>query len=261
MDKKKTGVFLSGDSLSEYVYNKLVKYTDVVPFSFEKIHFAKSRTFRFGDIAGILALLKKEGAGQLVMIGRIPPFFLFGKGMHLSGATFLGRQDKWQGESIMASAADFLEKEGINIVPLTTVLKELLAGNKVYTKAKPGESGLKDIRLGAALIKSLLPYRAGQAVAVKKGMVIAVEGVEGTDLMIERAGSYCKNFAVVKFAGRGKDKRFDLPVVGPGTIKVMAKAGGNILAVEAGKTLLLEEEKTVALCNRNGIVLAGIKGG
>jgi len=257
MDKKKTGLFLSGDSLSEYVYNKLAKDGDIVSFAFEDIPFAESSRFRFGDVAGIMALLKKEKVGRLVMIGRIDPSSLFKGEIQDSGKSFLKGQAGWQGEALLASAASLLEKEGVRVLPLTQVLGELLAESRVYTAEKPDRNQLCDIDTGISLINSLSCYRAGQAAALKNGMVIAVEGIEGTDSMIKRAGGYCKGFTVVKLAGRGKDERFDLPVIGPGTAEAMKRAGGKVLAAEAGKTVIFEKEKTVSLCEENDIILLG----
>jgi len=92
-------------------------------------------------------------------------------------------------------------------------------------------------------------------------MIVALEGIEGTDEMIRRAGKYCgqRGFVVVKIAGENKDERFDMPVVGPQTAKVLKTAGGKVIAVEAGKTIILDEEKTMKLCNENRIKFLGVK--
>ena len=89
-------------------------------------------------------------------------------------------------------------------------------------------------------------------------MIIAVEGIEGTDEMIKRTGKYVENFVVVKIAGGKKDERFDLPVVGPETIKTMVEAKGKIIAVESGKTIIFDKEKVINQCKKAGITFLGI---
>ncbi|HNS32895.1 MAG TPA: UDP-2,3-diacylglucosamine diphosphatase LpxI [bacterium] len=257
--KGKTGLFVSKDALSEYVYRVLEKSNDVFPFSFEEIPFAESRIFHFGDISGIIAALKEADVRRLAIIGRIPASRLFGKDMQASGKLFLERESTWKGENLMAGIAAMLEKEGIKVLPLTPLLKEILAREIVYTEKQPDKQHLADVKTGISLLGSIMSFRTGQAAAVKNGMVIAIEGIEGTDSMIKRAGEYCRDFSVIKMAGRGKDERFDIPAVGPQTVKAMADSGAAILAIEAGKTILLDKEKTVSLCEENGIILAGVK--
>lgn len=258
--ERTTGLFISNDSLSAYVYKTIAKDCRVLCFSFEEIPFVKSQVFEFGDICGIASMLKKENVKQVAIIGRISPSKLFSQDIHCSGKFLLEKETQWQNENLMLKTTCWFEQQGIRLLPLTDLLKEIIAVKKVYTKKKTDKQQKKDITTGISLLKSLIPFRTGQAAVVKKAMVIAVEGIEGTDAMIKRAGEYCKDFIVVKMAGSNKDERFDLPTVGPTTIETMSEAGGKVLAIEAGKTILFEKEKTVALCEKNNIVLIGIKG-
>jgi DUF1009 family protein len=255
---RKIGVFISDDRLSEYVYKKLSGAGATCPFSFSSVGFTESAAFKPGDVNGILLYLKKENIKELVFIGRISPETAFAGNLHVSGSALLEKAGLLQGERILGGLTSYLAKEGIKVLPLTGVLAEELALEKVYTQAPPGENELRDVNIGGALLRDIMKYRAGQSAALKGGMVIAVEGVEGTDRMIKRAGGYCRDFTVVKIAGENKDPRFDIPVVGPETIKNMKDAGGRLLAVEAGKTVVFDEEKTVSMCDESGITLMGV---
>ncbi len=258
---EKTGLFVSSDSLSEYVYKKLSADCEVYPFSFSPVNFAESAVFPFGDISGILSHFKKTGINKLVFIGSISPGLLFKNKMHVSGKEFLDKSGLWQGERILADLIAYLAKENIDVLPLTEVLREELAEEKIYTDISPDASERSDIEIGTALLKDLMKYRAGQCAAVKNGMIVAVEGVEGTNEMIKRAGMYCgnKGFTVVKIAGGKKDERFDIPVIGPETAEALKSAGGSVIAVEAGKTIILYKEKVAAMLNESGIKLLGVR--
>jgi len=258
---EKTGLFVSNDGLSEYVYKKLAEKYELYPFSFSPVNFAASAVFSFGDITGLFAYFKKTGINKLVFIGSIPPRLLFKNEIHVSGKEFLEKSGLWQGERILSDLVAYLAKENIEVLPLAQVLSEELAEEKIYTGIPLDAREQSDVEIGTALLKDIMKYRAGQSAAVKNGMIIAVEGVEGTNEMIKRAGiySYNKGFAVVKIAGCNKDERFDLPVIGPETVEVLKSAGGSVIAVEAFRTVILYKEKTAAMCSESGIKLLGVR--
>src|SRR5262249_25678127 len=103
----------------------------------------------------------------------------------------------------------------------------------------------------------------GQSVAVKEGTALAIEAIEGTDRAILRAGELCRagSFVVVKVAKPQQDMRFDVPTIGCSTIESMHKAGGRVLAIEAGKTIVIDQEQTVALGDRLGIAIVAVVDG
>jgi len=96
---------------------------------------------------------------------------------------------------------------------------------------------------------------------VKNRSVIAVEGIEGTDEMIRRCGRYCSDFTVAKAMRTGQSTRFDMPVIGPDTVRALAQARGKVLAVESGRTIITEETKTITIANENRIVILGYQAG
>src|SRR5262249_29422948 len=134
---------------------------------------------------------------------------------------------------------------------------ELLVRDGVLTRRPPTASEEKDIAFGWALAREMGRLDVGQSVMVRERAGLAVEAIEGTDRAILRAGEPCgrTGFVVVKVAKPGQDMRFDVPTVGRQTIESMRTAGARVLAIEAGKTILLDEAETVALADRYGIAI------
>ena len=255
-NNEKIAIFLSNDKFSEYTYKKLKRKFILFPFSFEKIDFTKSKIFSPYKFSKIVEFFEKEKIKKLLLIGKISPSILFkGKFDFLSNKIL--PSNNWKGEKIVKNIIAFLENKGIETLSLKKIFNDELAEKKVYC-GKVDKKDKKDIETGYAFLKDVEKYRCGQSVSVKNGMIIAVEGIEGTDGMIKRTGKYVKNFVVVKIAGKRKDDRFDLPVVGPETIKTMVKAKGKIIAVESGKTIIFDKEKVINQCKKAGITFLGI---
>jgi DUF1009 family protein len=129
--------------------------------------------------------------------------------------------------------------------------------NGVLTRRPPTRSEEADIAFGWELAKEMGRLDVGQSVAVKERTVLAVEAIEGTDSAIVRAGALCRSggFVVIKVAKPQQDLRFDVPTVGCSTVETMRRAGGRVLAIEAGKTILIDQEDTLALANRYGMTI------
>jgi DUF1009 family protein len=128
------------------------------------------------------------------------------------------------------------------------------------TRRRPTAREEADIAFGWDLAKEMGRLDVGQSVAVKERAVLAVEAIEGTDRCIERAGQFCRagNFVVVKVAKPQQDMRFDVPTVGRATVETLYRAGGRVLAVDAGKTILLDPDETVALADRYGLTIVAL---
>jgi len=134
---------------------------------------------------------------------------------------------------------------------------ELLVQAGILTHKSPSAREDTDIAFGWDLAREMGRLDVGQSVAVKNRSVLAVEAIEGTDRAIARAGELCPagGFVVVKVAKPQQDMRFDVPTVGCATIESMHKAGGKVLAIEAGKTILIDSDQTIALANRYGLCI------
>ena len=152
-----------------------------------------------------------------------------------------------------------LADEGIHLVDSTLLLKPLLATAGVLTKRKPSGDEERDIAYGRRIANTLAGLDVGQSVAISDGACVAVEAMEGTDAMLERAASLVngKPLRLVKVSRRRGHLLFDVPVAGPGTIAVMKKTGATALAVDAGRTLLLDREAMLQQANDSGIAIAG----
>src|SRR5205814_4313060 len=161
-------------------------------------------------------------------------------------------------ESIFTAIADELKKADVDLLPATTFLEDNLAAKGLIAGAKLSRTEEEDVDLGWSVAKEIARLDIGQTIIVKNGTVLAVEAFEGTNDAIKRGGSLAREDAVmIKVAKPNQDMRFDVPVVGVETIKVAAEAKLRVIAVESGKTLLLESDKVVALAKRSGISIIG----
>ncbi len=166
------------------------------------------------------------------------------------------RDDSLAGAIVAEFAA-----EGIHFAPPTDYVPELLVKPGRLTRRGPSEWQEKDVAFGWQIAKEMGRLDIGQSVAVKDQAVMAVEAVEGTDECIRRAGSLCRagGFTVVKVAKPQQDMRFDVPTIGLRTLQTMVEAGGKVLAVEAGRTILLDQADVIEFANRHGLIIVAIE--
>ena len=130
------------------------------------------------------------------------------------------------------------------------------------TNNQPNNSQLKDIQFGWQMAKAMGSLDIGQTVVVKNQAVLAVEAIEGTDQCIARAGQLCSGgFTVVKVAKPNQDMRFDVPTIGVGTIETIAREGGRVLAIEADRTIILEQTETVRIAEKLGVAIFAYQDG
>ena len=169
------------------------------------------------------------------------------------------RKENKQSETLLVALADELASAGIILEDSTMHCKEHMATTGAMTETLPGSSVKDDIEFGFSLVKKLAAFDIGQAIAVKERDVIAVEAIEGTAEMIKRAGKLCPKggWTLIKVAKTGHDLRFDVPCVGPDTIKDLAENGSKCLVLEADKTIILDKDQTIELANKLGIILLG----
>jgi len=216
-----------------------------------------------GQLGKIIRVFLRAGVTEAVMAGGIRKARLFiNFRPDLRGARFLARVRKRDDDALLRGIADELAEDGISIVDSTVCVPEIVAGEGVLTGREPSPAQWEDIRLGFSLAKETGRLGIGQTVIVKDRVVVAVEAVEGTDAAIQRAGSLTKSgCVVVKVSKPGQDLRFDVPAVGVDTIQNLHKAGGVVLAVEAGKTILLEKEELLRTAEQLGISVVAVGAG
>lgn len=212
--------------------------------------------------------LKKHSVTRTIMVGRVAKSRLFTPWRILKYLPDwrairiyywrLRRRDKLN-DSILTAIADELASGGIILENSTMYCKQHLAESGLITKSQKPIVAEDDIEFGWQMAKKLAELDIGQAVAVKEREVIAVEAMEGTAEMIIRTGQLCKagGWTLVKVSKPNQDMRFDVPCVGPETIKNLAENGGKCLVVEAEKTIIIDKPETVASANKLGITILG----
>jgi DUF1009 family protein len=208
-----------------------------------------------GQLGRLIRCFKDAGAEEAVMAGQITPTRLFAKvAFDARGLkVFAGLKDR-KADTIFAAVGDELAKESIRLVDSTRYLDEHLPAEGVLTRTRPTPEQLKDVALGADVARALGALDVGQTVVVKNRAVVAVEAIEGTNETIARAGRLGgAGVVVVKMAKPNQDMRFDVPVVGPKTVEVMAEAGAALLTIEAKRTFVVDESATIAAADAHGI--------
>ncbi|MHB0957451.1 MAG: LpxI family protein [Pirellulaceae bacterium] len=173
---------------------------------------------------------------------------------------FVARTKDRRDDTLMTTLIEAYAQDGITFAPPTDFAPELLVKLGSLTGRKPTSAQQKDIAFGWHLAKELGRVDVGQTVVIKGLSAIAVEAVEGTDACIRRAGELCPQggFTVVKVAKPQQDMRFDVPTIGLGTLRSMVQAGGQVLAVEAGKTIVVEEARVIDFAKRHRLTLIAV---
>jgi len=168
-------------------------------------------------------------------------------------------QDKKDDTLLLAVIREF-ERDGLKFESALDYCPELLVKHGFLTKRRPTDAQWRDIHFGWQLAKEMGRLDVGQSVMVNNTAVMAIEAIEGTDRAIRRAGELCRRggFTVVKVAKPQQDRRFDVPTVGVQTIKTMHEAGGRVLAIEAGQTILLDQADVIELADKLGITIVAV---
>jgi len=163
-------------------------------------------------------------------------------------------------DTLLLRLIDEFAVDGLRFESALGFCPELLARPGILTRRKPTTSEEGDVAFGWSLAKEMGRLDVGQSVAVKERAVLAVEAIEGTDRAIRRAGELCRSggFVVVKVAKPQQDMRFDVPTIGRSTIETLHRSGGHVLAIEAGKTILLDQTESIALADRYGIAIIAV---
>jgi len=212
---------------------------------------------RVGQLGALLRTFRREGVTEAIMVGKVQMTHLFGRVRpDLRGARLFARLRDRRGDAILEGVAEELAKEGITLRRCTDFLGGILLAPGVLTRRAPTASEREDIRIGREIARTIAALKIGQTVVVKRGTVVAVESIEGTDAAIRRGGALGKDGVVVVKASRSDhDFRFDVPVIGRSTVEVLREVRGRVLAVEAGRTLCPDREEMVALADEGGITI------
>lgn len=224
------------------------------------------QTMRMGQLGACIQFFKKNGVSRVIMAGRVQHTSIFSNIVpDLRGAKFLATLKTMQTKNILSRLIDEFKKDGIEFASSASFLEDFLPEKGVLSKRQPTEEEQKAIDFGFQTAKQIAGMDIGLTCVVSQSAVIAVEGMEGTDRCIRRAGELVKEgaekkaaVAVVKVARPNQDNRYDLPVIGKGTIESVVQAGFSVLAFEAGKTLVMDLEEVVALADKHKICLCAV---
>jgi len=251
VEAKKMGYYVVGIALQPPADESLRPVAD----EFHKV--------RIGSFGGLLALLKKLSVTEAVMAGKIPKKLLYENKKSLipdiqAVKLIFSLKDRAD-DSIMKAVVKELEKNNVKVHMTTTFTRDLMAPEGVLTRQKPSKDDMKDIEFGWAIAREIGKLDIGQTVVVKKMAVMAVEAIEGTDEAILRGGSLAqKDAVVIKVSKPQQDMRFDVPAVGHDTLGSMKKVGAKVLALEAGKCIIVDKDHFLKEADKAGISVIGI---
>jgi len=213
-----------------------------------------------GQLGKIIRAFQTAGVTEAVMAGGIRKIKLFGNFRpDLRGARFLAKAKSREDDALLRGIADELADDGIQILESTLCLSHIISTPGVLTRRAPRRGEWDDIRLGYQTAKEVGRLGIGQTVVVKNQVIVAVEAVEGTDAAIQRGGALAKaGCVVVKVSKPQQDLRFDVPAVGLDTVRCLHEVDAAVLAVEAGKTILLDKENLLRQADCYGISVVGV---
>jgi len=243
-----------------------VGLNDISPKEIEQ-YAVKTGWFRLGNVDGPIAFLRESGVKQALMVGSIPHVNIFGGVLpdFRAAKLLLKLRDK-KANAIFAAVAEEFAADGIELVSTATLLEHLLVKPGLMAGKNPDADTMKTAAYGWRAAKAIAALDIGLTVVLRDQTVIAAEGMEGTDECIRRAGQLTKgrggsSLTVVKVARPDQDMRFDLPVAGARTLRVMKDSGASTLVLEAGKTLILGMEEFLAAAKETGITVLGADDG
>ncbi|MBC7924164.1 MAG: UDP-2,3-diacylglucosamine diphosphatase LpxI [Bryobacteraceae bacterium] len=225
-------------------------------------HAPRTYWISLGELSKLIEILKREQITEVLFCGQVKHTKIFSaiRPDWRLAKLLLSLREK-NTDALIGGVAKVLADEGISLGDSTRLLKPLLAEERVMTRRKPDHEEERDIGYGRRVATALAGFDVGQSVAVAERACVALEAMEGTDAMLQRAASLVngKALRLVKSSRRRKHLQFDVPVVGPDTIRAMQQTGTTALAVDAGRTLLLDKAEMLSLADVAGISVIGLK--
>jgi len=215
-----------------------------------------------GQLGGMIQAFKAVNVEAIIFAGKVRKLHLFRNFRpDLTAIKALARIPDRKDDTLMNAIADEVIKAGIKVLPQTEFAGDMLASEGLLFGPKPAKAAFHDMDFGYIQAREIAALDIGQTVVVQDRAILAVEAIEGTDEAIARGGSMGNGKAVVvKVAKPNQDLRFDVPAIGPDTIEAMHTSGCKVLAIEAGKTLILGRHKTEEVAWRYEISVFGIRG-
>lgn len=221
----------------------------------------KVYSFGCGQLNAIKKTLVEEGIKQLTFLGKVSKTMIIKRPKFDATALALMKEmPRLNDDAVMLKIIEELEKLGVTILDQTIFIKSLMVQKGTLTKCEPTDEEKIDIEYGYKTAYEIGKLDIGQSVVMKDKMVLAVEAIEGTDKCIKRGARLARGrgAVVVKVAKPQQDKRFDIPTVGPRTLKVMKHYGARVLALQEGETIIVDQEKMIAYADKNNMVIVAV---
>lgn len=217
---------------------------------------------RVGQLGRMIEVFRERGVKECVMLGQLAPRNLFDIRPDFRAMSLLFKIKEKNAHTLFGAVADELAKEGVTLIEPLRWLGPWLPEPGYLVGPKMNAEQAEDVNFGLRLAKEVSRLEIGQSVVVKKGTILAVEAFEGTDGCLQRGGQLAGRdgkAVAVKVAKDGHDLRFDIPCVGPKTIEVCRESGIAVVAIEAGKTLLLDQPEMEVLANKFSITVTAVR--
>lgn len=216
-----------------------------------------------GEIQKAIDAMHRNNVGKVVMAGPIQRPALSSLALDTRALKMLakGGLKVFGDDGLLSLVAKEIEKEDIKIIGIEEILSGVLTKEGLLAGPAPTKNSWDDIKRGLHVLNNLGPCDVGQSVAVQEGLVLAVEAIEGTDKMIERAGGLKRNVSgpiLIKISKVNQDKRVDLPTAGPETVNNAIRAGFQGLALEANNSLLLDKDRVLKIAEKNAFFVIGV---
>ena len=224
-------------------------------------HATKVYWIKIGELGKLFNILKNENVTEAIMAGQIRPIHLFKPWLKKDKVLtdILKKVKDKRGDSLLIALARELEKRDIKLLDSSFLLKECLASKGLLTNRRPTDSELDDIEFAKKIAKEIARLAIGQTIVVKNRAILAVESIEGTDAAIRRAAKLGgSQTVVVKVSKPNHDMRFDIPIIGLKTLKILKKSKVKVIAIEAQKTLLIDKKTLIDQANKLGITILAL---
>ena len=218
-------------------------------------------SFAAGEADKAIEWTGNQGYAGVIMAGQVSPLSLFHGKFDETVRGWLKALPVKNAHTIFGKLVDEFAQHGVKVLPASCFMDDSIPGVGKLTERDLNDLERDDVKRGREVAADVGRHDVGQTVLVKSGMVLAVEAFEGTNAAIRRAGRLSKGSVLFKAAREGHDWRFDIPVVGLKTLKMMKKAGVTALAFQAGRLILLDREAVIAFANRHNMAIVGIDSG
>jgi DUF1009 family protein len=225
-------------------------------------------------VGGAIRYFRRRGVRIATMAGKYPKVSFFQpwhwwrnlpdwRAVRRFAPLLLNRRGDCKDDTLLKELIAEFALDGIDFRPPSDFVPEVLVKYGKLTRRGPAETQAKDVEFGWQLAKEMGRLDVGQTVVVKNRAVLAVEAIEGTDECIRRAGQLCPagGFSVVKVAKPQQDMRFDVPTIGRQTLETIVQAGGRVLAIEARKTIIVNEDEVIDFANRHRLIVVALEAG